>query len=107
MGLATAFTNDVDPQLIYAQLLWGLGKPNDVLIGISTSGNAQNVRHALEVARVKGMKTIGLSGQTGGKMKPFCDHCICVPETETYRIQELHLPIYHALCLMLEDQFFA
>lgn len=106
MGLATAFTNDVDPQMIYAQLLWGLGKSQDLLVAISTSGNAQNVRYALEVARAKGIYTIGLTGKSGGKMKPLCDHCICVPESETYRIQELHLPIYHTLCLMLEDEFF-
>ncbi|MES2307578.1 MAG: SIS domain-containing protein [Verrucomicrobiota bacterium] len=106
LGLATAFANDVDAQLIYAQLLWGLGKPNDILIAISTSGNAVNVRHALDVARAKGIVTIGFSGKTGGAMKPLCDLCICVPESETYRIQEYHLPIYHCLCLMLEDEFF-
>jgi D-sedoheptulose 7-phosphate isomerase len=106
LGLSTAFTNDVDPLLIYAQLLWGLGKPNDILIAISTSGNAVNVRHALEVARAKGIPSIGFSGKTGGAMKPLCDHCICVPETETYLIQEYHLPIYHCLCLMLEEEFF-
>lgn len=106
LGLATAFANDVDPQMIYAQLLWGLGKPTDTLVAISTSGNALNVRYALEVARAKGIQTIGLSGKTGGAMKPLCDLCICVPETETYRIQEYHLPIYHCLCLMLEEKFF-
>ena len=106
LGLSTAFANDVDPQLIYAQLLWGLGKPNDTLIAISTSGNAQNVRHTLEVARAKGIQTIGFSGKTGGAIKPLCDLCLCVPETETYRIQEYHLPIYHCLCLMLEEKFF-
>ncbi len=105
-GLSTAFANDVDPQVTYAQLLWGLGRANDTLIALSTSGNALNVRHALEVARVKGIKTIGFTGKSGGAIKPLCDLCLCVPETETYRIQEYHLPIYHCLCLMLEDQFF-
>lgn len=105
-GLATAFTNDVDPFLIYAQLVWGLGRPGDVLIGLSTSGNAANVGHAARTARVKGIKVLGLTGQTGGALKPLCDLCLCAPSTETFRIQEFHLPIYHCLCLMLEDALF-
>lgn len=105
-ALSTAYTNDVDAEYIYAQLTLGLGKPGDVLLGISTSGNAVNVGHALKVAKGQGMSTLGLTGQTGGAMKPLCDVCICVPSSETFRIQEYHLPIYHVLCLMLEDHFF-
>lgn len=106
LGLSSAFSNDVDPTLIFAQLVFGLGRPGDLLVGISTSGNAKNVRAALEVARARKIATLGLSGKTGGAMKPLCDLCLCVPETETYRIQELHLPIYHCLSLMLEEEFF-
>ena len=105
-ALNTAFANDCDPQYGYAQLTCALGKPSDALIGISTSGNAANVCHALSVAKAIGMNTIGLSGASGGKMKPLCDVCICVPHVETYRIQELHLPIYHTLSIMLEEALF-
>lgn len=106
LGLNTAFANDVEAEFIFAQLVWALGQPGDVILGLSTSGNARNVCAAMEVARVKGLVRIGLTGQTGGKLKPLTDHCLCVPETETYLIQELHLPIYHALSLMLEEEFF-
>jgi len=105
-ALSTAVTNDISASYIYAQLTLGLGKPGDVLWGISTSGNAENVGHALKVAKAKGLKTLGLTGESGGKMKGDCDVCIRVPSQETFRIQEYHLPIYHALCLMLEDHFF-
>jgi D-sedoheptulose 7-phosphate isomerase len=105
-GLATAFNNDVDPNLTYAQLVWALGRPGDVLIGISTSGNAKNVGHAAETARAKGMPVLGLSGAAGGRLKPLCDLCLCAPSNETFRIQEFHLPIYHTLCLLLEEAFF-
>jgi D-sedoheptulose 7-phosphate isomerase len=105
-SLATAFGNDVDPQLIYAQLTWGLGEEGDVFIGISTSGNARNICYAAEVARARGLFVLGLSGETGGNLKALCDLCLCCPSTETYRIQEFHLPIYHCLSLMLEDEFF-
>jgi D-sedoheptulose 7-phosphate isomerase len=105
-ALSTAYTNDVTAEHIYAQLTLGLGKPGDILWGISTSGNAINVGHALKVARAQGLKSIGLTGQSGGAMKPLCDICICAPSSETFRIQEYHLPIYHVLCLMLEDHFF-
>lgn len=105
-ALSTAYTNDVSAEYIYAQLTLGLGNPGDVLLGISTSGNAVNVGHALKVAKGRGMKTVGLSGQSGGAMKALCDVCICVPASETFRIQEYHLPVYHTLCLMLEDHFF-
>lgn len=106
VSLSTAFTNDVDPQLIFAQLVWGLGRPGDVLVGISTSGNARNVCAAMEAAKARGLSRIGLSGRTGGHLSSYCDLCIKVPADETYLIQELHLPIYHCFCMMLEDEFF-
>jgi D-sedoheptulose 7-phosphate isomerase len=105
-ALATAFLNDVDAQLTYAQLVWGLGKPGDVLIGISTSGNAANVCAAMEAAKAKGIVRVGLTGQGGGKLLGLTDLCLRAPSTETYRIQEFHLPVYHCLCMMLEDEFF-
>jgi D-sedoheptulose 7-phosphate isomerase len=107
LGLSTAFANDVDPTLVFAQLVWALGVPGDAAIGISTSGSAQNVCRAMEVARAKGLVTIGLTGKNGIKLSELVDHCIQVPETETYLIQELHLPVIHCLSLMLEDEFFA
>lgn len=105
-ALGTAYTNDVNAEHIYAQLVLGLGRPGDALLGISTSGNAQNVGYALRVARARGLHTLGLSGETGGTMGELCDIIVRVPSRETYRVQEYHLPIYHALCLMLEDHFF-
>lgn len=105
-AINTAWLNDCDPYYGYAQLVWGLGNANDALLGISTSGNSKNVCHAMEVAAAKGMTTIGLSGKSGGKLKTLASVCICVPDSETFRIQELHLPIYHAICLALEDSFF-
>jgi D-sedoheptulose 7-phosphate isomerase len=105
-ALSTAFANDVDPHLTFAQLVWGLGKPGDVLIGISTSGNASNVCAAMEAAKAKDMVRVGLTGQGGGKLLALTDLCLRVPSSETYQVQELHLPIYHCLCLMLEDEFF-
>jgi len=106
ISLSTAFANDVDPELIFAQLVWGLGRPGDVLIGISTSGNARNVAAAMEAAKARGIHRIGLSGRTGGRLNLLCDVCLKVPADETYLIQELHLPIYHCLSLMLEEEFF-
>ena len=105
-SLSTAFANDVDPHLTFAQLVWGLGKPGEVLIGISTSGNASNVCAAMETAKAKNMIRVGLTGQSGGKLAALTDLCLKVPASETYRIQELHIPIYHCLSLMLEDEFF-
>lgn len=103
---STAFGNDVDPELSYAQLTSALGRRGDVLVGLSTSGNAQNVCAAAEVARARGLKVITLTGTGGGKLKALSDVCICVPARETFLAQELHLPIYHCLSLMLEDEFF-
>ena len=105
-SLSTAFANDVAPELIFAQLVWAFGNPGDVLVGISTSGNARNVCAAAEAARARGVVTVALTGQSGGKLAPLCDLSVRVPATETYLIQEFHLPIYHCLCLMLEDAFF-
>jgi D-sedoheptulose 7-phosphate isomerase len=102
-ALSTAFANDVDPNLVLAQQCQVYGKPGDVFLGISTSGNAKNVYYAALTARAKGLKVIGLTGESGGKLKTVCDVCIRVPRTETYEVQELHLPIYHALCLYVED----
>ena len=84
----------------------GYGKAGDVFLGISTSGNSVNVNYAAITAKAKGMKTIALTGKDGGKLKDKVDVAIVVKEMETYKIQELHLPIYHALCLMLEERFF-
>ncbi len=105
-ALNSAFCNDVDPELIYAQALMGLGRKNDILIAISTSGNSKNVFGAVKVAKALGIKVIGLTGNTGGKLKESADISICVPENETYKIQELHLPIYHYLCAEVEGYFF-
>lgn len=105
-SLSTAFLNDVDGELIYAQQLCGYGVHGDVLLGISTSGNAVNIDYAVTVAKAKGMKVIGLTGKDGGLLAQRGDAVMVVPVTETYQIQELHLPIYHTLCLMLEERFF-
>lgn len=105
-GLITAVANDTDPDLIYAQQVIGFGNPGDVLIGISTSGNAQNVIDAAITARAKGMSVIGMTGETGGLLKSFCDILINVPEIRTAFVQELHLPVYHTLCLIIETHFF-
>ena len=107
VALSTAYLNDVDPMLGFAQQVNGYGKAEDVFLGISTSGNSQNILYACAAARAKGMKIIGLTGRDGGKLKEAADVAIVVPETETFKIQELHLPVYHALCLMLEESFFA
>ena len=106
-ALSSAFANDVDGTLSYAQQVNGYGKGGDIFLGISTSGNAENVMYAAVTAKAKGLKVIGLTGKTGGKLAKIADVSIIVPEQETYKIQELHLPIYHALCLMLEDRFYA
>ena len=105
-ALNSAFCNDVDPELIYAQPLMSLGRKNDILIAISTSGNSKNVFGAVKVAKALGVKVIGLTGNTGGKLKENADICICVSEKETFKIQELHLPVYHYLCAAVEDEFF-
>lgn len=106
-ALSTAYMNDCEPLLCFAQQVNGYGKSGDVFLGISTSGNSKNVLFAATTAHAKGMKVIGLTGARDSKLKDMSDVCIKAPQTETYMIQELHLPIYHCLCLMLEDRFFA
>ena len=106
-ALNTAFCNDVDPKLMYAQALCSLGKAGDVLIAISTSGNAANVCAAAMVAKARNIPVIGLTGVGGGQLGEIADVCIRVPETETFKVQELHLPVYHYLCAAVEAQFFA
>ncbi len=105
-GMSTAFMNDVDPALTYAQQAFAYSCEGDVLLGISTSGNAKNVLLAAVAARAKGARVIGLTGETGGRLAAHCDVCIRAPERETWRVQELHLPIYHALCAALEEAMF-
>lgn len=105
-ALSTAYINDVDGYGVFAQQLLGFGRPGDVFLGISTSGNSQNVMNAVAVAKASGLKVIGLTGAKGGELAAVADVVVTVPETETYMIQELHLPIYHCWCLMLEDRFF-
>lgn len=105
-GLSTAFANDVDPEMTYAQQVNGYGDEGDVLLAISTSGNSKNLIYAALTARAKDMPVVLLSGKDGGKLRAIADVSIVVPNQETYQIQELHLPIYHALCLQLEDKFF-
>lgn len=104
-ALTTAYINDVDSLGVFAQQLYGFGRPGDVFLGISTSGNSKNVMSATVVARALGLKVIGLTGTKGGEPAIVADVAIKVPEKETYMIQELHLPVYHCLCLMLEDRF--
>ena len=105
-SLTTAFMNDANADLVFAQQVNGYGKPGDVFLGISTSGNSKNVLYAAVNAKAKGLKIIGLTGAKENKLMKYADVCIRVPETETYKIQEYHLPVYHCLCLMLEDKFF-
>ena len=105
-ALSTATMNDCDAVAIFAQQVWGYGKEGDVLLAISTSGNAESLLLAATAARARGMKIILLTGKDGGKLKALADLSICVPADKTYLVQELHLPVYHALCMMLEDSFF-
>ncbi len=106
LSFSSAFSNDIDPGLVFAQLVWGLGKENDILVAITTSGNSKNILHAVRTARARQMKTIGLTGQNEGELSSLVDVSINVPATETYLVQEYHLPVYHCLSLMLEDEFF-
>lgn len=105
-ALSTAYMNDCEPLLCFAQQVNGYGKAGDVFLGISTSGNSKNVLYAATTAHAKSMKVIGLTGAKSSKLEQMSDVCIKVPQTETYMIQELQLPVYHCLCLMLEDEFF-
>ena len=105
-GILTAFANDKSWDTALAQQLYGLGRRGDCLLTISTSGNSPNCVNAVLVAKAKGIKSVSMTGAGGGKLKAISDVCICVPETETYKVQELHLPIYHCLCAMIEEEFF-
>lgn len=105
-ALTTAYINDVDGLGVFAQQLFGYGRKGDVFLGISTSGNSENIMNATVVARSLGIKVVGLTGADGGELAKVADVVIKVPEKETFMIQELHLPVYHCLCLMLEDYFY-
>lgn len=106
IALSSAFSNDQDYNLCIAQQVLGYGKENDVLLAISTSGNSLNVVYAAQIAKALNINVIGLTGNNGGELRKFCDCTIIVPENITYKIQELHLPIYHTICLALENEFF-
>jgi D-sedoheptulose 7-phosphate isomerase len=105
-ALCSAIANDMDASLIFAQQVAGYGKKNDVLMALSTSGNSPNIIDAVITARAIGLTVIGMTGESGGKMKPHCDISICVPASKTPDVQELHLPIYHTICRMVENRFF-
>lgn len=106
LSLRTAVANDIAAELEFAQLVWALGRPGDVLVAISTSGDAENVAAAAQAAQVRQMTVIGLTGRRGGRLRRLAAPCIRVPETQTHLVQELHLGVYHALCLALEEVFF-
>ena len=105
-AILSAFVNDVDPEMMYAQLVYGYAKSEDLVIGLSTSGNSKNVVNAIEVAKCLGVKTLSMTGKTGSRLSELSDVTIRVPETETYKVQELHLPVYHYLCAEIEKTFF-
>ena len=106
-AILSAFINDVDPEMMYAQLVYGYAKGNDLVIGLSTSGNSKNVVNAIEVAKCLGAKTLSLTGKKESRMSELSDVTIKVPETETYKVQEYHLPVYHYLCAEVERILFA
>ncbi|MDR6553137.1 SIS domain-containing protein [Paenibacillus qinlingensis] len=105
-AFATAFNNDVAPDMVFAQQVYGYGQQEDILVVFSTSGNSANIVHAVQVAKSMGVTTVGLTGEGGGRLKELCDVIIRVPYSSTPDIQERHLPIYHVLCMMLEEAFF-
>ena len=105
-AVLSAFCNDVSPDAMYAQLVFAMARPGDVVMGLSTSGNSKNVLLAVACAKALGIKSIALTGKGGGKLAALCDILIDVPETETFRVQELHLPVYHAICAQVEDDLF-
>ena len=106
ISLSTAYMNDCEPLLCFAQQVNGYGRPGDVLLGISTSGNSRNILYAAVAARARGMKVIGLTGSRENRLEKFADVCIKVPQTQTFKVQELHLPVYHCLCMMVEKHFY-
>ncbi|MBE6538751.1 MAG: SIS domain-containing protein [Ruminococcaceae bacterium] len=105
-ALTTAFLNDTEPMMTFAQQLLGLGKPGDTLIVISTSGNSKNCVYAATLAKAMGIKTVAMTGERESNLSDICDVTIRVPEMETFKVQEMHLPVYHALCAMTEETFF-
>lgn len=105
-AIISAFANDVDPDFVYAQLTYGYAKENDLLIGISTSGNSKNIVNAVKLAKAMGVKTMALTGKNESELSKLCDVTIKAPETETFKVQEYHLPIYHYLCAEIENQLF-
>ena len=105
-ALLTAFANDVAADMIYAQMVYGYAKKEDILICISTSGNSKNVVYAAKIAKVLGIKTVALTGKNESKLSEICDIAVRVPETETYKVQELHLPVYHYICAKTDKEFF-
>ena len=106
VGFTTAFVNDDEPEYAFAQQVVAFGKPGDILLGISTSGNSRNIVHAVKAANALGLHTLGLTGESGGALSSLCKLCIQVPATEVPRVQELHLPVYHTLCQVVEDTLF-
>lgn len=102
----TAFVNDADPDAVYAQLVYAVGNRGDTVMCISTSGNSENICQAAVAARAAGLNVIGMTGENGGKLAPLCNTCIRVPEHDTFRVQELHLPVYHCLCAAVEEELF-
>lgn len=106
IALSTAYANDAEPDLVFAQQVWGYGRPGDVLLAISTSGSSKNVYYAIVAAKARGMEVIGLTGAGVGTMDKLCRICIKAPSTVTYEVQEYHLPIYHALCRYVEAEMF-
>ena len=106
-ALGTAYSNDVSADMVFAQQVWGYGKPGDALLALSTSGNSRNVVNAVKVARAAGVRTVGIGGGTGGALKSLCDVYVLLPESETYLVQELTLPVYHALCRIAEEYFWS
>ena len=102
----SAFANDCDPTLVFAQLTYAMGRPGDVFVGLSTSGNSKNVVEAAKVAKKAGLVTIALTGESGGALLEICDIAIRVPAKETYLVQEYHLPVYHAICAEVEERLF-
>lgn len=106
LSLSTAFANDAEPSLVFAQQLYGLGNEGDVLLTLSTSGNSKNCVLAATVAKAKGISTVALTGERESKLSAICDVTVRVGAVETYLVQEYHLPVYHALCAMLEEEFF-
>lgn len=106
LALTSAFINDIAPDMVFAQQVYGYAQKNDVLIGLSTSGNSSNVLNAIKISKSFGIRNIGMTGEDGGLMKELCDVIIKVPASDTFRVQEYHLPVYHVLCAMLEENFF-